>query len=132
MKLFPQGFVVLKEGTQHERLEKPCGVSLVPFHGASFRTRLHHLIFSRHTRGQTACRRPHGPVFGPNGAIPQVASDSAAISLYRFYFAWRCGNNGLSHSVLLRIFHSAHTESDSSALNASKQRRPNEAIGRWY
>src|SRR5580700_2477601 len=104
MKLFPQGFVVLKEGTQHERLKKPCGVSLVPFHGAGFRTRLHHLIFSRHTRGQSTCRRPDGLVFGPDDAIPHVTSNSAAISSYRFYLAWRCGNTGLSHSVLLRTF----------------------------
>jgi hypothetical protein len=90
----------------------------VPFHGAGFRTRLHHLIFGGTARGEGTRRRPHGFVLGPDCAIAQVASNSAAISLYRFYFAWRCGNNGLSHSVLLRTFHSAHTESDSSALNA--------------
>src|SRR5271157_3651533 len=116
MELFPKRFVVLEEGTQHERLEKPCRMSLVPFHGAGFRTRLHHLIFSRHTRGQSTCRRPHGLVFGPDGGIPHVASNPAAISLDSSYLAWRCGDTGLSHSVLLRTFHSAHTGFDSYVL----------------
>src|ERR1700689_58333 len=132
MKLLPKRFVVLDEGTQHERLEKPCRMSLVPFHGAGFRTRLHHLIFSRHTRRHSTCRRPHGLVLGPDGAIPHVAFNSAAISLYRFYLAWRCAKTGLSHNVLLKTFHSAHTESDSSVLSAKKQRRQNQAIGRWF
>ena len=104
--------------TQYECFEEPRSVRQMPLHGTRIAERLHHLIFSRHTRGQSTCRRPHGLVFGTDGDIPHVASNSAAISLYRFYLAWRCGNTDLSHSVLLRTFHSASTGSDSSVLNA--------------
>src|ERR1700722_1417499 len=50
MEFFPKRFVAPQEWTQHKRLEKPCGMSLVPFHGAGFRTRLDHLIFGRKAR----------------------------------------------------------------------------------
>ncbi len=108
-KLFATRLVVRQEGTQHERFEKPCGMSLVPFHRSGFRTRLNHLIFSRNIRGKSARRRTHGFVLGSDGSVPRVASNPGANSLQTPFLASRCGSTGLSHSVLLRSFSFAHT-----------------------
>jgi len=81
MKLFPERFVVLEEGTQNERFKKPGGMSLVPLHRAGFRTRLHHLIFGRKACRQSTCRRPYSFVSGSDCGFQHVASNSEAVSL---------------------------------------------------
>jgi hypothetical protein len=108
-KLFAKRLVVPEEGTQHEGLEKPCGMTLVPFHRTGFWTRLNHLVFSRNIRSKSVCRRPHDFVLGSDGSVPPVASSSGANSLQTPSLASRCGSTGLSHSVLLRSFSFAHT-----------------------